>query len=64
MVSEPPRPSVVISAAWTSLAVGVLSRPSSGVTLMPWKPATMTTLPPPISARMRRGSMPAMRALP
>ena len=52
VVSLPPRPSVVIS--WSM----------ADVALWPWKPATMTTLPPSSSARTRRGSMPAMRARP
>ncbi len=63
-VSEPPRPRVVISAAWTALPPEASSRPSSAATLMPWNPATMTILPAASSACTRRGSMPAIRALP
>ncbi len=52
VVSQPPRPSVVISFCPTAAS------------LWPWKPATMTTLPASISSRTRRGSMLAMRARP
>src|SRR3954454_15042236 len=52
VVSLPPRPSVVIS--WSA----------SAWALWPWKPATITTLPPASSARTRRGSIPAIRARP
>src|SRR6266550_4787948 len=53
VVSEPPRPSVVMSVPWTS-------SPS----VRPWKPATMTTLPASISRWTRAGSTLAIRALP
>ena len=49
MVSEPPRPSVVISLlSW----------------LTPWKPATMTMWPSPSAVVMRPGVTSMMRALP
>src|SRR3954469_3120963 len=54
VVSDPPRPRVVISA----------SCGASAPTLWPWNPATMTTLPWSISRRTRAGSIPAIRALP
>src|SRR6266550_2228455 len=53
VVSEPPRPSVVMSVPWTS-------SPS----VRPWKPATITTLPASISRWTLAGSTLAMRALP
>src|SRR3954469_19509200 len=54
VVSDPPRPRVVISA----------SCGASAPTLWPWNPATITTLPWSISRRTRAGSIPAIRALP
>ena len=74
VVSEPPRPSVVVSAAWIAASGEVwgwaagpspaAGRPSSAAWLMPWKPATMTTLPAASSAWTRRGSTFAIRARP
>src|SRR4051794_25911364 len=54
VVSDPPRPRVVISA----------SCGASAPTLWPWNPATITTLPWSISRRTRAGSIPAIQALP